>query len=70
MAVSMPKSAAAVTGADVTAAFVAGARMTLKIAQKHQCTFAILCKSSPSCARTGFVGRLLAEKGVEVMNTF
>ena len=59
-----------VTGADVTAAFIAGAQATLAIARKHGCTFAILCKSSPSCARTGFAGRLLAENGVEVVNTF
>lgn len=36
-------------GADVTAAFVKGADLTLKIAQLHECNLAILKANSPSC---------------------
>jgi uncharacterized protein YbbK (DUF523 family) len=59
-----------VTGPEVTAAFVAGAEATLAIARKRGCSFAILCKNSPSCSRTGKAGRLLIENGIEVVNTF
>ena len=59
-----------VTGAEVTEYFVAGAQATLAIAQENRCRLAILCKSSPSCARGGFTGRLLVENGVEIINTF
>jgi uncharacterized protein YbbK (DUF523 family) len=59
-----------VTGPEVTAAFVAGAEATLAIAQERGCSFAILCKNSPSCSRTGKAGRLLIENGIEVVNTF
>jgi uncharacterized protein YbbK (DUF523 family) len=59
-----------VTGPEVTAAFERGARKTLAIARKHKCAFAILCARSPSCASTGIAGRLLAEHGIEIVNTF
>lgn len=59
-----------VTGPEVTAAFERGARKALAIAQRHKCAFAILCKSSPSCARSGKTGKLLIENGIEVVNTF
>jgi uncharacterized protein YbbK (DUF523 family) len=59
-----------VTGPEVTAAFECGAQKTLAIARKHKCAFAILCRNSPSCSRTGKAGKLLIENGVEVLNTF
>jgi len=59
-----------VTGDDVTDYFIAGAQASLAIAQEHGCRLAILCRASPSCARTGFTGRLLAEHGIEIINTF
>lgn len=59
-----------VTGAEVTAAFLAGADATLKIARERGCAFAILCRNSPSCARSGKTGKLLIENGIEVVNTF
>ena len=59
-----------VTGPEVTAAFVAGAEATLAIAKEHGCAFAILCRNSPSCSRTGKAGRLLIENGIEVVNVF
>ncbi len=48
-----------VTGAEVTDAFVAGAEATLAIARENGCACAILCRNSPSCARTGITGKLL-----------
>jgi uncharacterized protein YbbK (DUF523 family) len=59
-----------VTGAEVTEYFVAGANATLAIARKHDCRLAILCRNSPSCAKTGITGKLLAQHGIEIVNTF
>ncbi|MDE9449468.1 DUF523 domain-containing protein [Aliiroseovarius sp. Z3] len=39
-------------GVDVTAAFVAGARMAVKMAQTQGCTHALLTEASPSCGST------------------
>lgn len=58
-----------VTGGDVTAAFVAGARAALEFAQAHDCTHALLIEGSPSCG-SGFIydgafaGRKHAGNGV------
>ncbi|MBN1451547.1 MAG: DUF523 domain-containing protein [Anaerolineales bacterium] len=59
-----------ITGKEVTDAFITGAKATLKIARKHKCKLAILCRNSPSCAKTGITGRLLSENGIEIINTF
>jgi uncharacterized protein YbbK (DUF523 family) len=59
-----------VTGKEVTYAFVAGAESALEIAKKNKCTFAILCRNSPSCAKTGKTGKLLTENGIEIVNVF
>ncbi len=59
-----------VTGAEVTEYFRAGAQAALAIARENGCRLAILCMASPSCARGGFTGRLLAENGIEIINTF
>lgn len=59
-----------VTGREVTSYFVAGAEATLRIAQKNDCHRAILCQWSPSCDKNGITGRLLAENGIEIINTF
>ncbi len=59
-----------VTGKEVTVAFQAGAEATLAIAKKMRCKLAILCRNSPSCARTGVAGKLLGENGIEIINTF
>ena len=53
-------AAAVKTGAgdDVTAAFVAGARAALELAQVHGITLALLCQRSPSCgSRQVYNGR-------------
>lgn len=69
------------TGADVTAAFVAGAQAALALAQANQCQFALLIDGSPSCgslsvydgsftghkhAGEGVTAALLRQHGVEV----
>ena len=59
-----------VTGRDVTAAFQAGAEATLTIARAHGCGSAILFRTSPSCARTGFAGRLLAQHGIDIVSVY
>lgn len=59
-----------VTGRDVTGAFQAGAEATLAIAREHDCRLAILFRTSPSCSKSGFTGRLLAQHGIDVANTF
>lgn len=38
-----------VTGGDVTAEFIAGARKALAFAQENGCTYALLIDGSPSC---------------------
>ena len=58
------------TGRDVTAAFEAGAEAALAIAREHGCAFAILFRTSPSCGKSGFTGRLLVAHGIEVVGTF
>ena len=60
----------AVTGKEVTEAFQRGAEATLALAKDHGCPLAILCRSSPSCARNGMTGRLLVASGIEVLNAF
>ncbi|TWF57266.1 DUF523 domain-containing protein [Neorhizobium alkalisoli] len=58
-----------VTGGDVTAEFIAGARAALAFAQGHGCTHALLIDGSPSCG-SGFIydgafsGRKHAGNGV------
>ncbi|MGQ9533033.1 MAG: DUF523 domain-containing protein [Desulfotomaculales bacterium] len=57
------------TGADVTAAFLRGARATLAIARRHGITTAILKSRSPSCGcgliyDGTFTGELRAGHGV------
>lgn len=59
-----------VTGREVTSYFVAGAEATLRIAKVNNCQQAILCQWSPSCDKNGITGRLLAENGIEIINTF
>jgi uncharacterized protein YbbK (DUF523 family) len=41
-------------GADVTAAFIAGARLTVLRAKESGCRFALLAEGSPSCG-SGFI---------------
>lgn len=41
-------------GADVTAAFLAGARLALDQAMRHDCRYALLTDGSPSCG-SGFI---------------
>lgn len=60
------------TGADISAAFIKGAGLALKMAQKHRCRFAILTDKSPSCGSRqvydgGFQGRLLAGQGITAL---
>lgn len=48
-------------GADVTAGYLAGARIALALAQAHGCRYAVLTDASPSCGSTrihdgGFAG--------------
>ncbi|SFB07178.1 Uncharacterized conserved protein YbbK, DUF523 family [Rhizobium sp. NFR07] len=58
-----------ITGGDVTAQFMAGARQALDFAQAHGCTHALLIDGSPSCG-SGFIydgsfeGRKHAGNGV------
>ena len=59
-----------VTGRDVTDNFQAGAEATMAIARKHGCRLAILFRTSPSCSKSGFAGRLLAQNGIEIISTF
>ncbi len=59
-----------VTGEEVTDAFTDGAKKTLRLARKNKVLRAILCKWSPSCDREGITGRLLAENGIKIINTF
>lgn len=59
-----------VTGADVTDAFILGAKKTLAVARRKKCTIAILCKWSPSCDCKGITGKLLAENGIKIINTW
>lgn len=59
-----------VTGADVTAAFAAGATNTLAIAKKHRAKNAVLTKYSPSCDKSGLTGKLLIANQIKVFNTF
>ena len=56
-------------GADVTAAFVAGAEIALRLAQQHGLRVAVLKARSPSCGNTHnydghFNGTLVAGEGV------
>jgi uncharacterized protein YbbK (DUF523 family) len=58
-----------ITGGDVTAEFIAGARHALEFAHSHGCTHALLIDGSPSCG-SGFIydgafaGRKQAGNGV------
>ncbi|QRM54521.1 DUF523 domain-containing protein [Sinorhizobium sp. BG8] len=58
-----------VTGGDVTAAYIDGARIALAVARENHCRFALLIDGSPSCG-SGFVydgsfsGRRHAGQGV------
>lgn len=57
------------TGRDVTAEFVAGARLALRAARRAGCREALLMPRSPSCGRGtvhdgSFTGRLTAGDGV------
>ena len=58
------------TGAEVTDAFQAGAQKALALCKKHNIKKAILMKTSPSCSRYGFAGKLLRENGIEVIDVF
>lgn len=59
-----------VTGDDVTEQFLAGAKKTLSICKRNKCEIAIMCKWSPSCDVNGITGKLLAENGIAIINTF
>lgn len=57
------------SGADVTAAFVAGAEIALLLVRQHGLRVAVLKARSPSCGNThnydgSFTGRLVAGEGV------
>ena len=57
------------SGEDVTAEFVAGAEIALRLVQQHGLRVAVLKARSPSCGNThnydgSFSGRLVAEGGV------
>ena len=57
------------TGADVTAAFVAGAGLALRIAREQGCAYALLTDASPSCGSLEIHaghhnGRRIAGRGV------
>lgn len=57
------------TGADVTAAFLDGARQALALAQRHGIRIAVLKEDSPSCGSASiydgtFTGRKVAGDGV------
>lgn len=56
-------------GADKTEAFVLGARRSLELAQKHNCTLAVLKENSPSCGSGtiydgSFTGKLITGNGI------
>jgi uncharacterized protein YbbK (DUF523 family) len=51
-------------GADVTAAFVAGARAALRIAQREAATLALLTDGSPSCGVHGVADGHFAQQRV------
>ncbi|MBN7806993.1 DUF523 domain-containing protein [Agrobacterium rosae] len=58
-----------VTGGDVTAQFIAGARKALAFAQANDCAYALLIDGSPSCGSVAiydgsFSGRKHAGNGV------
>ncbi|VWD45868.1 hypothetical protein BCO18430_07105 [Burkholderia contaminans] len=70
-----------VTGADLTAPFIAGAQATLTLAREHDCGFARLADGSPLCgssfiydgsfagdrhAGAGVTAALLRQHGIEV----
>ncbi|MFH1983463.1 MAG: DUF523 domain-containing protein [Pseudomonadota bacterium] len=70
-------------GADMTAAFVAGARETLRLAQEHTVAAAVLTERSPSCGSSliysgdfsgvrrpgsGVTAALLRRHGIAVFN--
>ena len=59
-----------VTGKDVTEIFLIGAEKTLKIAKKNNVKTAIFCKYSPSCDINGKTGKLLADNGIKIINTW
>ena len=59
-----------VTGPERTEEFRAGAEKVLAICREKLVEEAIFCSYSPSCDRNGFCGRLLAENGIRVINTF
>ncbi len=69
------------TGEDMTAAFVAGAKLALDLARKNSCAYALLIDRSPSCgslqiydgsfsghriAGAGVTAALLSEHGIAV----
>ncbi|KXV26971.1 purine nucleoside phosphorylase [Gluconobacter japonicus] len=71
------------SGADVTDAFVAGARIALTVAQAQGCRFALLMEGSPSCgsqmiydgsfsgqkhAGAGVTAALLRQNGIQVFS--
>jgi uncharacterized protein YbbK (DUF523 family) len=71
----------AADGADLTAAFEAGAELALELARREGCRFALLTDGSPSCGSTrihaggfdgtrvpgaGVVAALLSRAGIEV----
>lgn len=45
-----------ITGADVTAPFLAGAQAALALARQHDCRFALLIDGSPSCGSVSIYG--------------
>ena len=59
-----------ITGREVTAVYRRGAEAALAIAKKHRSRLAILCRWSPSCARTGVAGKLFAKHDIEIIDTF
>lgn len=57
------------TGEDVTDAFLRGAEAALSLARRHECRFALLKESSPSCGASlihdgTFQGRKIPGEGV------
>jgi len=59
-----------VTGNEVTQYFRSGAAKTLEIAIRNNVELCILCSWSPSCDITGITGKLLAQNGFKIINTF
>ena len=57
-----------VTGKELTKEFLTGAEKTLNICKNNNIKKAVLCKWSPSCDIKGITGKLLNEKGIEVVN--